>query len=345
MNNQIDLPYYLYLSRIKGLGPIKFNRILKDNKALEIDIKTFCKMMANGNAKGYSYLSEGIKKDIAKYDSYLYEEQQVIDNLNKESVFIITILDKRYPNYLRISLGLSAPPILYVKGNISLLKRKQIAIVGSRKHSKLGGEISSFASRIFTSYKFVITSGNADGIDKLAHYSCLEHGGSTIFVIGSGILQYLEELYLNALSKNILIISEFYPTAKCYKGYLMARNKTICGLSKAVLVVEAYANGGAFYTGSYSLMMNKPTFVVDYYKRDICYMGNKSLIDKGATSITYNNISQISNQLHSVIQGIVSLKKSIEQYEFFTGISDIIKWYFKNDRPFPVLSYDILNKL
>jgi len=332
MDHDENLSYFLTLSKIKGIGAVKFNQILQKNNKLGISLKDFFKLNVMDLRTNYPFLQSVSGESILNHESKLFEEIKTLKMLCKLSIRVITTLDKTYPSRLREGLGNSSPPILYVRGNLDLLNQRQFAIVGTRNPTREAIQITKLASIIFSQNQFTITSGYADGIDIIAHNTALELGGTTIFVLGSGMFHSSEKsINDNKHSNtNCLFISEFHPTFPWHKGYLMTRNRTICALADGVLVVEAKENGGAYYTGNYALMMNKLVYTTAFENKTNHNSGNTMLIKKGAIAIPFrdNELDEISSNFEQIAGELKSSKslyinnKSLSQYKLFHNNED-----------------------
>lgn len=185
--------------------------------------------------------------------------------------------DSAYPE--RVRQRLESPPWLFYRGPrprpLRLLQRPGVAIVGARNASPLG---LSCAERI--AYKLAqrgvnVISGYARGVDRLAHLGALRasRGGTTI-VLSEGILHFApkgELRHLEGWERRALIVSQFPPTAPWRASQAMTRNRMICALADAVLVVEAGPErdsrgkrSGSFHSGLTALDLGVPLFVLEY---------------------------------------------------------------------------------
>ena len=181
-------------------------------------------------------------------------EKIVSENKNK----FITILDEEYPESLRRSY--KPPFVLYYQGDISLLSdnKNKIAVVGSRKYSKYGKEMTEKLVKGI-SKDFVIVSGLALGIDAIAHRSCISSGGKTIAVLANGIdFHYLEENkdIFEECIKNHLVVSEYPNKVQPTKENFPIRNRIIAGLAESLLVTEGKIHSGTQITAFLMVQKN-----------------------------------------------------------------------------------------
>jgi DNA processing protein len=187
------------------------------------------------------------------------------------------------------------PALLYVRGNIALLNRPGVAIVGQRR----AGEAELAAAEALSGELAVqginVVSGYANGIDSAAHLGTLRAGGTTIMVLAEGIHHFRSRPeFLDHLTvDNVLVVSQFPPDAR-WAGYMaMARNKLVVALSGAVVVIvsgpERAANGrmsGSFDAGISALKMGIPVFVVSPHFFTDPPEGNRQLIARGCCAWT-----------------------------------------------------------
>ncbi len=324
MAHQEELIYYIILSKIKGIGSVKYNQIIKENKKLNVSIIEFFTDFSKGLFKNYPFINETSRKEIKNYLACWDEIKEMLLTLDKIDIKITTILDSRYPEKLINSLGLSTPPILYSKGNLNLLEDPQIAVVGTRSPSKIGISLTQQVSQLIAQENITVTSGYAKGIDQLAHNTSLSAGGNTILVLGYGIHHYSQSAiyFKKNIEDHLLAISEFYPSHPFHRGFLMTRNKTISALADGILVVEAKSAGGAYHTGKYALSLKKPTYTFTFEDLNATSHGNNDLIGEGATNIPLGPypLSLLDTPLRELIE---SIKKSnnrninIDQFSLF----------------------------
>jgi DNA processing protein len=212
------------------------------------------------------------------------------DRLKRSGIELILSEEKRYPKILN---EISHPPFaIYIKGNIAALRANKInlAIIGTRRASAEGKELSTRFARTLSGRGSTIISGLAFGIDGAAHQGCLEAEGTTIAVLARG----LDEIYPQSnasLAKKILeadgaLISE-YPLNEPPLPYrFIERNRIISGLSQGVLVIEAPEGSGSLATARFALEQNRDVFVTPGNIFQSNFKGSHALIRQGATLVT-----------------------------------------------------------
>lgn len=211
------------------------------------------------------------------------EKEDLDKVLSSNSSECITLINKDYPSRLK---SIYKPPfVLFYKGDINLINssNKIIGVVGSRKCSEYGENVTRKLVKDLVASNFVIVSGLAKGIDSIAHFSALDNGGATIAVLGNGINVNFpkENKDLQQKVANYgLIISEYPDFTEASKENFPKRNRIIAGLSDGVLVTEAKLKSGSMITVSRALEMGKDIFCVP--ERIEKNSGCNALIKEGA---------------------------------------------------------------
>ena len=179
----------------------------------------------------------------------------------------ITLLDANYPQCLK---HIYKPPIvLFYYGDISLIGDydRNISIVGSRENSEYGANITREIAGGLAEKGYVIVSGLARGIDGIAHASAIEKGGKTVAILGCGIdICYPSEnleLY-REIKENHLLISEYPGNTSIQPYYFPIRNRIIAGLSKTLVVTEAFHSSGSLITAALALQGNTDVMCVPH---------------------------------------------------------------------------------
>ena len=236
----------------------------------------------------------------AEQKAEYYSQYEMVEGLKIKSleVFFNTVLDHSYPAMLKSLLKLNTPPVLSMIGNVQLLTNRKVGFSGSRKVSEKGIAVTRDCVEQLSREKDVsIVSGYAQGVDKEAHYTALQAGGSTIIVLPNGISSFYVRQELKDVWdwNRVLVISEYLPKDKWSVSRAMNRNNTIIGLSDAMVVVEAGLTGGSLDAGLRSLEDKKPLFVPVYSDYPESALGNRILLERGAAGIKRNRQSNRAN--------------------------------------------------
>lgn len=272
--------YWIWLSRIKGIGSRKFLNLYEHFKSIE---KVY-------NAKEIEFYGiPNIKRaDINKIlqNKNLKETMEYINKLKKQKIGFLTYKDDRYPMLLK---EIYDPPIiLYYKGNMEIDKIA-ISIVGSRNASYYGLKIARKLAYELASLGVTIISGMARGIDTYAHKGAMEANGKTIAVLGCGV-DVIYPIENSDLMKEIetkgLILSE-YPLSTLPKANnFPARNRIISGLSLGTIVIEAGEKSGSLITAEFALEQGRNVYAIPNNIDSPTSKGVNSLIKEGAKVVT-----------------------------------------------------------
>lgn len=232
---------------------------------------------------------------------------QYTGQLTKAGVEFVSFLDKNYPKKLK---KLENPPIgIYAKGNIDLINNSQnlkLAVVGTRKVTQYGKEVTEFLVCDLVSNNVCIISGLALGVDGIAHRTAISNNGLTIAVLGCGVdcCRPSENygLYSQILKNNGLIISEYPLLQPPNKGTFLARNRIIAALSDGVLITEAAKGSGSLVTAQWGLKLGKKVFAVPGQITSRMSDGSLELLKKGAklVSNTEDILEEFSNSKSQV---------------------------------------------
>ncbi len=200
----------------------------------------------------------------------------------------IKLADELYPSRLR---EIKYPPKnLYVEGDLSLLKeRKMIAVVGTRRMTREGEGITRKMVRGLVKRGWVIVSGLARGVDRVAHEECLRWGGKMVAVLAHGLdITYPienEKLRKRIVEAGGLVVSEYEVGVKPEPKKFAIRNRIVAGLSQAVLVTESYVKSGTKITVGFALDQGKDVFVAPGLPDKPSFRGNIEMIQEGAWPI------------------------------------------------------------
>jgi len=180
-----------------------------------------------------------------------------------------------------------------------------IAVVGTRKITQYGREVTEILTRDLVQNGFVIVSGLALGVDAIAHKTAIENNGKTIAVLGCGVdLCYPssnKSLYESIINGNGVVISEFPIGMTPSVGSFPSRNRIIAGLSQGVLVTEGAEDSGSLITADYALKYGRKIFAVPGPITSGLSKGPNSLISKGAKLVT--NVNDILKGLDPRFHG------------------------------------------
>lgn len=278
-----DLKYWLALIRFGKFGPVRIGKLAR----------RFASMKQAFEASASAFLEAGIEPNVA--GRFLQERihlnpEEELARLEASGARAVTIKDDDYPSALKTLFD--PPAILFVRGSLPEQSRKHLAVVGSRKASGYGKDVARFLIEPLAKAGVVIVSGLAYGIDAHAHHLCIESGGTTVAVLGSGVDNYSIYPSANrALASQILahggaLISEFPIGTSPLKQNFPIRNRIIAGLCDGTLVIEAAVKSGSLITARAALEAGRDVYAVPGPIHAPLSEGPNNLIKMGAIPVT-----------------------------------------------------------
>lgn len=189
----------------------------------------------------------GYSREMAGKIGFLLTEEQRLDwylhQGKQKNCLPLTRVSPGYPLVLRQRLGLDSPGVLWAKGDVSILERPRISLVGSRD---IGRENAAFAARVgyeAARQGYVLVSGNARGADRIAQSACLNAGGCVISVVA-------DELEKQPQRQNVLYISEDSFDLPFSTARALSRNRVIHALSEKTFVAQCDLGKGGTWSGT-----------------------------------------------------------------------------------------------
>lgn len=262
---------WLRLLRSRRVGPATFFRLLKAYGSIADAFAALPEVAAQAGVKDYAPCP--VEAAAAEF--------KAARNFGAVPLFFGSLT---YPRAL-YDLP-DAPPMLWAYGDISLLKKPPIALVGARNASSLGTRMARGLATELGAEGYVIASGLARGIDTVAHLAALDTG--TIAVFGGGV-DVMYPVENTALARQIgekgLILSEQPMGLQPRSRHFPARNRIISGLSRAVVVVEAAAKSGSLLTARNALDQGREVLAVPGHPIETRASGCNLLIRDGATLV------------------------------------------------------------
>jgi DNA processing protein len=183
------------------------------------------------------------------------------------------------------------PKRLYLRGagEVELLSRPAVAVVGARACSPYGVQVARMLGRELAAAGVVVVSGLARGIDGAAHRGALEGGGRTAAVLGCGIDRDYPAAHAglaSEIAERSLLVSEYEAGIEPAPWRFPARNRIIAGLCAATVVVEARERSGALITADFALEEGREVFAVPGEITSTLSVGTNALLRLGATPLT-----------------------------------------------------------
>jgi DNA processing protein len=230
----------------------------------------------------------------------------MVEDLLEQGYHILPITSRDYSPTLKKNLGRTyAPPVIYTKGNLQIMKEKSIAIVGSRKANDVSLEFTdNVAKNASKDYK-VVVSGFAKGVDKQALDSAIKYKGQSIIVLPQGIATFqsgFKKYYRQIIEGDVLVLSTFYPKAPWSVQLAMARNPIIYGLASEIYVAESSEKGGTWSGVMDGLRKGRTIYVRKPNSRE--KNANNILILKGGKTVDIEgNLSryEVNDESKSIV--------------------------------------------
>jgi DNA processing protein len=210
---------------------------------------------------------------------------------------LVCLGDPAYPDLLAHIPD--APPALWALGDIALLNRPALAVVGARNASSLGVRMARSLSRDLAAQGHVIASGLARGIDAAAHKGALEHGTIAVTAGGVDVVYPSENADLaRKIAEVGLIVSEQPMGLQPRARHFPSRNRIISGMARALIVVEAAAKSGSLITARAALDQGREVLAVPGHPFDARASGCNMLIRDGAQLV--RNSEDVSEALETL---------------------------------------------
>jgi DNA processing protein len=275
-----DLAYWVGFSRVPGIGPVRMRALLDH----------FSDVRAAWNASAATLRAIGFDRRTIETFVTLRDKLDLaaeMATLSELGVTLLTWDSVGYPSLLKNIPD--PPPVLYVQGELLPQDEWALAVVGTRRATVYGREITRSLIGGLAAGGVTIVSGLAHGIDTHAHQAALDVGGRTIAVLGCGI-DVIYPSRNRKLAESIIqhgaLVSEYPLGTPPESGNFPRRNRVISGLSLGVLIVEGAIRSGAMITADYALDQGREVFAVPGNISSRMSGGPNQLIQQGAKLVT-----------------------------------------------------------
>lgn len=191
---------------------------------------------------------------------------QELDIADANDIQYCTLDDDIYPRNL--ALTNNAPPVLWYKGHLRNLQRKALACVGTTEPSDRGRQRARKFARHCVEHSIQVISGLARGIDGESHRATLEAGGTTVAVLGHGLMHLYppehSDLAEEILQTGGALISQFVPTSRATKWTFPQRNEVMCAIAQGTVIIEIELDEkkGSLIQAGFSLKHGRPVFIL-----------------------------------------------------------------------------------
>jgi len=255
--------------------------------------------------------AENMKK-LEQAKEKLVGQAFLVEQLSHDHIYLLTVLDDNYPHLLKSSLKREqTPPVLFYAGDLRILERQTIAIIGSRKAGEESLAFTRAVSSYFAEQGANVISGNARGVDRTAYEGATSTEGCTTVVLPHGIRKLSGVQWRALLAKievgNVLLLSQFHPDAQWVVSRAMERNKVVTGLAQIVIVAESDLQGGTWAGATGALRQNRPLYVRDT-PTSSTLPGNKALIELGGHPLPWPT-EQLADILSPLLQKSAALRQ------------------------------------
>lgn len=275
-----ELSYWLAFSKVKGLGAVRFRKLLA----------FFGQLSTAWQAPSSALVQAGMSGKVL--DTLLATREEVdpatlAEDLQRRHISYVTWLDETYPRYLKEIA--QPPPVLYYRGTLLPEDELAVAIVGTRQVTTYGRKITVDTAGYLAGNGVTVVSGLARGVDALAHQAAMDMGGRTIAVLASGVDVIYPPEHRNLaeqISQHGAVVSDYPPGTKPDAINFPPRNRIISGLSRGTVVIEAGERSGALITAKFAVEQDRDVFAVPGSVLAPMSKGTNHLLGSGAIPMT-----------------------------------------------------------
>jgi DNA processing protein len=271
-----DKRYWIGFTLIKGIGAVRLQALIHHFGDLEAAWNAAPQELA-GTGLGPK-LIERIQQARNGVDL-----DRVTEQIHKQGIHVLTWEDDAYP--ARLKEIDQPPPVLYYRGEFLAEDVFAVAIVGTRRVTPYGRQVTEELASFLGANGLTVVSGLARGVDALAHASTLQAGGRTLAVLGSGVDRIYppeHRLLADKIMERGAILSDYAPGTAPDASNFPPRNRIISGLSLAVVVIEAGETSGALITAEFAAGQGREVFAVPGSILAPQSKGTNRLIQQGA---------------------------------------------------------------
>lgn len=255
--NKDEVFYQLALSKVENVGVMSVKKLIRHfGTAREVFNLSSRELM---QVPGMSLVRAAAISSFSGFD----EVEKDFDFAEKKGVEIISFQDVNYPN--RLTHCSDGPIVIFKKGPADLSARRMVSIVGTRKITDYGKQVTRELVESMLPYNITVVSGLAYGVDIQAHKACLELGLPTIGVLAHG----LDKVYPNShtrfaheMAERGALVSEFSIGTIPDRENFPKRNRIVAGMTDATIVVESGISGGSIITANLAAGYFRDVFAI-----------------------------------------------------------------------------------
>ncbi len=256
----------------------------------------------------------------ALLDSSLLKKAELeLKYIQKENLNYSYFLDTNYPDNLRHCVD--GPILFFYDGDLDFRNQRMISIVGTRKVTSYGKDITRKFIEELKPFNPIIVSGFAYGVDIEAHKAAIENNLQTIGVLAHGFEQIYPKVhkkYMHQVLENGGFISEFWHDENPLRDNFLKRNRIVAGLSKATIIVESGSKGGSLVTAD----------IANSYDRDVFAFPGKTtdIFSKGCNDLIQQNKAHLLQSAEDIVKhlnwDVTSTIKKKEPKKLFVELDE-----------------------
>lgn len=271
-----DKCYWIGFNLVKGIGAVRMRYLLAHFDSLADAWNASSEQLRE------AHLSPKIAETVVKIRTSI-DLERLWFQIIAQGITVLTWEDDLYPP--RLKEIEQPPPVLFIRGGITFDDHFSVAIVGTRRITSYGRQITEELSSFLASQGVTVVSGLARGVDAVAHSAALKAGGRTIGVLGSGVDRIYPPEHLQMAEKMMkqgAVISDYGLGTEPESANFPPRNRIISGLSMATVVVEAGETSGALITAEFAAEQGREVFAVPGSILASQSKGTNKLLQQGA---------------------------------------------------------------
>ena len=271
-----DKRYWIGFTLVKGIGAVRFQRLLE----------YFGDAETAWNANPAELAEAGLSLNLIERLIALREKVDLSSlwkQTQSKGILVLTWLDEAYPQ--RLKEIEQPPPVLYLRGELIPEDTWAVAIVGTRRVTPYGRQVTEEIASFLAANGITVVSGLARGVDSIAHNAALKAGGRTLTVLGSGVDRIYppeNRVVADQIIEHGAVLSDYAPGTPPESSNFPPRNRIISGLSMAVVVIEAGMTSGALITAEFAAEQGREIFAVPGNILAPQSKGTNKLIQQGA---------------------------------------------------------------
>jgi DNA processing protein len=288
--------YWIGFNMVKGIGAVRFQTLLDAFG----DAQTAWE--ASATALRAVGLSAKIVENLVRLRTQV-DLGQIWDQIQTQNIQVITWDDETYPR--RLKEIDQPPPVLYVKGELSPEDEWAVAIVGTRRITAYGRQVTEEIASTLGRSGVTVVSGLARGIDGVAHQAALNAGGRTLAILGSGVNRVYPPEHrrlAEQITNHGALVSDYAPGTPPEASNFPPRNRIISGLAMAVVVVEAGETSGALITAHFAAEQGREVFAVPGNILAPQSQGTNRLVQQGAQPLLHVKDLLAALELNAIVE-------------------------------------------